>query len=283
MIRNMNTKHRQYKYWVFYITILLIFPFSAKADLKLHFIDVGQGDAILVQCEGENMLIDAGPLEAGKTVHDYLTEKMGVTQLEYVVATHEHDDHLAGMPDALNGLIVQKIYTGKAISLNYWFETILPRVKGKSFSVFRPAEGETFKIGSATVSFIDTPKEAENANDLCLVLRIDYGNNSALLAADLEGDGENYLLHHDQHLQADVLKIGHHGGNTSTSEQFIRSVRPQMAIISVGTGNKHGHPHQEILNRLDKYNVIVYRTDLFGSIILTSDGNEWTTEVLKAR
>ena len=122
---------------------------------------------------------------------------------------------------------------------------------------------------------------AENANDLCIIVRIDYGQNSILLMADMEGEGEQFLLEQQTQLKADILKIGHHGGNTSTSEQFLKAVNPKIAIISVGTDNKHGHPHKEIINRLEKYNVTVYRTGVFGTIILTSNGTEWTVEVSK--
>ena len=121
------------RYGMLFLVILLILPFSALGELKVHIIDVGQGDAILVQCDRQNLLIDAGPVEAGKVVNDYLTNKAGIAQLDYVIATHEHDDHLAGMPDALNDLTVQKIYSGTGIPLSYWFKTVLPKVQGNTF------------------------------------------------------------------------------------------------------------------------------------------------------
>lgn len=254
----------------------------AEADLKLHFMDVGQGDSTLIQCDGMNMLVDAGPETAGKTVHDYLI-KAGVSVLDYVIATHEHDDHLGGMPEALSGLEVGTVYSGGAVPMSYWFGSVLQKVRGNAFSVSKPSGGESFALGGAVVSFFDAMSGFENANDNCLVFRIDYGGNSALFMADLEGEGETYLLNSQANLKADVLKVGHHGGNTSTGEQFLHAVNPQIAVISVGTGNKHGHPDAEVIHRLDQNNVTVYRTDWFGTIVLSSDGKEWTVEVSKAR
>ena len=274
-------RKRYGRFGIILILSLLLLPVFAFGELKIHIIDVGQGDAILVQCDGQNLLIDAGPEEGGKVVNDYLTNKADITHLDYVIATHEHDDHLAGMPEALNGLTVQKIYTGTGIPLSYWFKTVLPKVQGNTFSVVRPTQGEYIELGKATVTFFDQMINAENANDLCITIRIDYGQNSILLMADMEGEGEHFLLEQQAALSADILKVGHHGGNTSTSEQFLKAVSPRIAIISVGTGNKHGHPHKEIINRLEKYNVTMYRTDVFGTIILTSDGAEWTVEVSK--
>lgn len=268
-----------------YVTLLalslLFVPIIAFGELKIHIIDVGQGDAILVQCDGQNLLIDAGPEEAGRVVNDYIINKANITQLDYVIATHEHDDHIAGMPDALNGLTVQNIYSGTGIPLSYWFNAILPKVQGNSFSVVRPTQGERIELGEATITFFDQMTNAENTNDRCITVRIDYGQNSILLMADMEGEGEHFLLEQQTQLKADILKIGHHGGNTSTSEQFLKAVNPKIAIISVGTGNKHGHPHKEIISRLEKYNITIYRTDVFGTIILTSNGKEWTVEVSK--
>ena len=124
---------------------------------------------------------------------------------------------------------------------------------------------------------------SEIPNNLCIVVRLDYGDTSALLTADLEGEGELYLLETGANLKADVLKVGHHGGNTSTTDAFLKAVDPEYAVISVGKGNKHGHPHQETINKLMKRNISIYRTDEFGTIVMTSDGKAWRTEVRKAR
>lgn len=263
--------------------ILCVLPIAVMAELRIHFINVGQGDSILIQCDGETMLVDAGPLEAGSIVNEYIRNTTGIKTLNYVIATHSHDDHLFGMPEALKGLSVEKVYSSPSISLTYWFSEILPRLRNKDMIVVSPLSEETFTLGGAEVQFINTPTASENENDHSIASKIVYGENSVLLMADIEGEAEISMLNAGVNLQADVLKVAHHGGNTSTCDAFLNAVNPQYAVISVGTDNPHGHPHQVVLDRLKKKNVIVYRTDYYGTIIAISDGHEWNFEVMKAR
>lgn len=252
-------------------------------ETKIHFIDVGQGDAILVQCGGENLLIDAGPAEAGATVNSYLKETLGTETLNYVIATHEHDDHIGGMPDALKGLGADLIWSSPAIPMNWWLDKVLPRMKQQDIRIEKPTPFTTFMVGGSIVTFINTTREAANPNDLSLAVRIDFGTSSAILTADIETDAEMNILEKRIPLKAQLLKVAHHGGNTSSSEAFIRAVSPETAVISVGKGNKHGHPHVEPLRCLGKYGVTVYRTDEYGSIICTSGEKGWNVEVRKTR
>lgn len=269
--------------WLLAFICSLILPCIANSELLIHMIDVGQGDAILVQCDGYSMLVDAGPETAGPTVSQYLRETAGLSSLDIVMATHEHDDHLFGMPEALSGLTVGKVYSPKAVPMTYWFSTILPRLKQKELEVVRPFPQETFQLGSASVTFLNVLAESENVNDLSLTVRIDYGKSSALLTGDLEGEAETAMVQAGIPLKADLLKIAHHGGNTSTCDSFLNAVSPQYAVISVGVGNKHGHPHKETLNKLARKNITVYRTDLFGTILCISNGEGWSFKVSKAR
>ena len=269
--------------FVLVILPVLVYASGAFAEFRLHFIDVGQGDSILVQCDGAAMLVDAGPLEAGRVVNDYLKNTAGITSLDYVIATHEHDDHLFGMPDALAGLSVGTVYSSSAIPMSWWFETVMPGLNPSGLSVLYPGPGDSFTLGSAVVTFLNPLVSGASSNDLSLVVRIDRGEASALLAADIEGEAETALVESGALLKADVLKVAHHGGNTSTGEPFLRAVDPILAVISVGEGNKHGHPHAEPLNNLKKRNVTVYRTDQFGTVILSYDGASWSAEVTKAR
>ncbi len=266
---------------LFFLTLLI--PAVTKGEIKVHFIDVGQGDSILVQCDGENLLVDAGPQEAGSKVNAYLKNTAGVTVLKAVVATHEHDDHLFGMPDALSGLLIESIYSPKSIPMTWWFEQVMPRLPQSGLNVIKPNAGDSFRIGEAQVTFLNAMAQSEIPNNLSLVLRIEYRDTSVLLTADLEGDGEIRLLESGTKLASDVLKVAHHGGNTSTTDGFLKAVNPQIAVISVGKGNRHGHPHKETINKLIKQGISIYRTDEFGTIVLTSDGKSWTTEVSKAR
>ena len=265
------------------LSIFLLYPVLASAELKVHFIDVGQGDAILVQCDGESMLVDAGPSDTGEKVNQYLSAGQGLESLDYVIATHEHDDHLYGMQEALRGLSVGHVYTSPAISSSYWFQTILPVLKQDSLEFSYPVLWDSFRLGGAEVTFINPLNDSLNANDRSLVVRIDYGDQAVLLTADIESEAEAAMLAKNIPLKVDVIKVAHHGGNTSGTETFIRAVAPSIAVISVGAGNAHGHPHAEPVRTLEKYGVMIYRTDQFGTVVCTGDGDEWTVDVSKAR
>lgn len=255
----------------------------ANGVAKIHFIDVGQGDAILALCGGESLLIDAGPAEAGPVVNRYLKETLKTNILNYVIATHEHDDHIGGMPAALEGFQVEQIWSSPAIPMSWWLDHILPVTGQQTLRIEKPAPLSSFMLGSAAVTFINTTQEAVNPNDLSLAVRIDNGKSSAILTADIETEAEMNMLGKNVPLKASLLKVAHHGGNTSSSEAFIRAVSPSIAIISVGKGNKHGHPHAEPLRCLEKNGVSVYRTDENGTIICTSADDGWTVEVKKTR
>ena len=268
---------------LFLLIFLLLFPVSCFSELSVHFIDVGEGDSILVLSDGASLLVDAGPQEAGVTVNRYIHDSLGLSGLDYVLATHEHDDHLAGMPGALSGLTVGKIFTSPFVSMTYWLKSILPVLRQGNLELAQPVHLDSFPLGSAIVTFIIPDVNSDNPNNHSIVLRIDDGATSVLLAADIEGEAEIALLEQEINLKTDLLKVAHHGGDTSTCEAFLKAVDPQFAIISVGAGNKHGHPHAGPLNNLKNRNITVYRTDLFGTIIARSNGESWSFEVSKAR
>ncbi len=280
---NEKVKSRQISCCLLLVMMIIVMPKLCYADMKVYFFDVGQGDSILIQCDGHNMLVDAGPQEAGSDINKYLRDVLEISVLDVVIATHEHDDHLFGMPAAVAGLSVGTVYSPTAVPMTYWFEQVLPGLKGKSLKLRKPQTGDAFMLGEAKVIFLNPLQQSENANNLSLVLRLEYGSCSVLLMGDLEGDGEVALLEDHANLKADILKVGHHGGNTSTTDAFLRAVDPAYAVISVGKGNKHGHPHLETINKLKKRGVSIYRTDEFGTIVMTSDGQNWMTEVSKAK
>lgn len=266
-----------------FLGLLLLLPALAGAELKVYFLDVGQGDAVLVCCDGETLLVDAGPAEAGAAVNRFLRDTLGMDGVGCVIATHAHDDHLAGMAEALRGLTAGHIYSSRAVSSSYWFGTVLPVLRQDSLEVSFPGFQDSFSLGGAAVTFINPLSAAGNANDLSLAVRIEYGENTVLLTADIEAEAEAAILESGVPLRSTLLKVAHHGGDTSSTEAFIRAAAPEIAVISVGAGNAHGHPHPDPLRILDKYNVKVYRTDLFGTVVCTGDGTSWTTEVSKAR
>ena len=224
--------------------------------LEVHFIDVGQADAALVICDGHYMLIDGGNAEDSDLVYAYL-ERHGAKRLDYMVASHAHEDHIGGLSGALN-------YAAVDVAL-------CPVTEYSS---------KVFTLGSAQVEILGPVREYDETNDTSIVLRIDYGRTSFLFTGDMETGPERDLIEAGANLKATVLKAGHHGSDTSSSYQFLREVMPQDVVIPVGEGNSYGHPSDEVLSRYRDLGAEVYRTDMQGHVIARSDGNTvtFTTE-----
>ena len=252
------------------------------AELRVYFLDVGQGDAIILSCDGQYALVDAGPTDAGPFVNHFLKENLGISKLDKVIATHNHDDHIGGMPAALDGLTVDMILTSPTVSLFYWFDNIQPILRQETLEVDIPAAGDTLQLGETLLTFLNTDNPELSVNNRSTVIRMDYGNTSFLLVGDAESDEEQLLLNSGVDLSADILKIGHHGGLGSTGLDFLNAISPKYAIISVGANNDHGHPAQETLTLLENHNVEIYRTDLHGTVTCISDGETVTVEITKA-
>lgn len=242
----------------------------AGSTFSIHFIDVGQADAALVECDGHYMLIDGGNKADSNVVYTVL-KNAGVTHLDIVVGTHAHEDHIGGIPGAFNyasadlTLCPVTSYDSDAFTdfARYAIE------KGGGITV--PAVGDTYPLGSAEVRILGV-NGGSDTNDTSIVLKIQYGDTSFLFAGDAEREAEQAILNSGADLSATVLKVGHHGSDTSTTYPFLREVMPTYAIISVGTGNSYGHPTDDTLSRLRDADVAVYRTDLQGDIFATSDG-----------
>lgn len=252
------------------------------AELRVWFLDVGQGDAIVLSCDEQVILVDAGTIDAGPSVNRFLREDLGINKLNAVIATHNHDDHIGGMPAALTGLMTDIVFSSPSVSVFYWFDNVMPNLLQDSLNVQAPVQGDTFQLGEAVLTFLSRDDPSLNPNNRSLVIRVDYGNTSLLLTGDAESDEETQLLETDCNIKADVLKIAHHGGLGSTGSNFLTAVSPEYAIISVGTGNDFGHPADETLRLLGDSDIQVYRTDLYGTVICTSDGENITIEITKA-
>lgn len=245
-------------------------PTNTGSTFSIHFIDVGQADSALVECDGHYMLIDGGNKADSNVVYSVL-QKAGVKKLDIVVGTHAHEDHIGGLPGAFNyttanlTLCPVQTYSSNAFSdfANY------ANQKGSGITV--PKVGNTYALGSATVKILGVNGDSD-VNNTSIVLRIDYGQTSFLFTGDAEREAEQVILNSGANLKATVLKVGHHGSDTSTTYPFLREIMPQYAVISVGTGNSYGHPTEDTLSRLRDADVKVFRTDLQGDIYCTSDG-----------
>ena len=242
---------------------------------QVHFIDVGQADSALVICDGHYMLIDGGNAEDSDLIYAYL-ERHGADHLDYMVATHAHEDHIGGLSGALNYAAVDVAYCPVTEYSTKVFQNMVKYLgeQGKSLTV--PEPGEQFSLGSAQVEILGPVKEYSDTNNTSIVLRIDYGETSFLFTGDMETGAERDLIDSGADLRATVLKAGHHGSDTSTGYQFLREVSPQYTVISVGEGNKYGHPSDEVLSRFRDAGTEVYRTDMQGHIIAESDGKTVT-------
>ena len=242
---------------------------------EVHFIDVGQADSALVICDGHYMLIDGGNAEDSDLVYSYL-ERHGAKHLDCMVASHAHEDHIGGLSGALNYATVDTALCPVTEGDTKVFRDMVRFLgeQGKSLTV--PAPGDKFSLGSAQVEILGPVTKYDDTNDTSIVLRIDYGETSFLFTGDMEKGAEADLLDSGANVRATVLKAGHHGSDTSSSYRFIREVSPKYAVLSVGTGNKYGHPSDEVLSRFRDAGTEVYRTDMQGHVIAVSDGKTVT-------
>lgn len=245
---------------------------GGKNQLKIHYIDVGQADSILIQNEGKNMLIDAGNNDDDELVADYL-KKNNVTKIDYLVGTHPHEDHIGGLDYIINNFQIEKVLMPKKISTTKTFRDVVEAAKRKNLKFTVPKVGETFNLGEAKCTVLAPDKEYEDANNNSIVIKLQYGNNKFLFTGDAESVSEEAMLSKNLDLSADVLKLGHHGSRTSSSDKFLNAVKPKFAIVSCGKNNDYGHPHKETMKKMKERNIKVYRTDESGTIVVTSDGN----------
>lgn len=241
-----------------------------EEELSVYFIDVGQADSILVTNKAEAMLIDAGNNEDGQDVVNFIKEK-GITKLNYVIGTHPHEDHIGGLDDVINSDIeIENVFMPKIQTNTKTFEDVLDAIENKNLSITAPSKGDNFKIGDANCQVMtDSILDKNNLNLSSIVIRLEYGNNSFLFMGDSEEENEKTITWP----KTDVLKVGHHGSNTSSSESFLNQVKPTYAVIMVGKNNSYGLPKESILQRLKNVSSQIYRTDEMGTIEITSNGN----------
>ena len=251
-------------------------------SFEIHFMDVGEADAALILCDGAAMLIDGGNSDDSRLMYSYLEQRQ-INHLEYIICTHAHEDHVGGLAGALNYATVGKAYCSTAEFDSHAFESFQKYLERQGVSIEVPLAGETFLLGSAEVKILGPVCPSENLNNMSIVVWIQYGETSFLFAGDAEWEEEQDILWSDQELKSTVLKVGHHGSDTATSEAWLEAIGPEYAVISVGADNTYGHPHQSVLDRLQKARVPIYRTDELGHIICRSDGVKVVFETEKPR
>ena len=245
-------------------------PISGNG-LTVHFIDVGQADCALLECDGKYMIIDGGNVEDGQLVVSYL-KRLGVETIDRVVCSHAHEDHVGGLAGALNYATVDKALCSVSSFDSETFDNFVVYLSKQGKEITIPKAGDVFALGSAQVQVIGPVQESEEPNNMSLVLRVVYGNTSFLFTGDAEREEEQDILAAGYEMDSTVLKVGHHGSENSTTYPFLREIMPEYAVISVGEGNVYGHPTEAALSRLRDVGANILRTDTCGNIVCTSDG-----------
>lgn len=270
-------KRRGFFFFIGFVAFVMVSVYSQafaewEENLTIHFIDVGQADATVLLCGGEVLMIDGGNPSDSSLVFSYLRNTLGIDHIDYMIATHPHDDHIGGLAAALNACSVGVLYSPISKYDSESFEHLLKYADKHNLSITVPQAGDEFKLGNATVQIISPIKHYGNINDMSISVRITHGSNSFLFTGDAEWDAEHDMVNSEFFLKSTLLHVGHHGSNTSSSYVFLREVMPEYAVISVGIDNPYDHPSENTLSRLQDTGARIFRTDIHGDIICTSDG-----------
>lgn len=242
-------------------------PPAADGRLELRFLDVGQGDSTLVVCDGHAMLIDGGPAKSSDRIYATL-KQLQIEHLDYIVATHPHNDHVGGLSGALNYASVGTALSPVPEADGRAFQSFLKYLRQQDVEITVPSPGDTFSLGSASFTVLAPLDMVSEMNSNSIVLRLTYGGFHALFTGDAESDEEQSILQSGCDLQSDVLKVGHHGGSDACGEDWLRKVSPKVSVISSGAGNEYGHPSEQTIRRLESSGSEVLRTDQLGDILI---------------
>ena len=287
-------KHKGYKALKIILTISAIIisisfltqnnNVNYENKMIIHYIDVWQGDCILIQVNNKNLLIDSGPSSNRKDLLNYL-EKLNIKKFDYIIATHPHEDHIGNMDTIIKRYNIGSFYSPKVITSSTTFENMISALVDKNLKINVLKKGvKGIDLGKNTEIEVFSPLEnisSDNLNDYSPIIKITFFNNSFLFTGDAEISTEDTVLSQNNNLNCDILKVGHHGSSTSTSTDFLISTNPSVAIISVGKNNSYGHPTSETLSLLNSYNIRTIRTDINGTVIAISDGKNINISTVK--
>lgn len=277
-------------FWVI-IFLFLVIVFIKEASynnfanekLVISYLDVGQGDCAFIELpNGKSVLIDSGNYENAYDIINFIKQS-GTYTLYYVIATHPHADHIGSMAEIINTFNVKNFYMPKAYHTTTTFENLLDTIDAKGLTIQTAKAGKTiFKFGSVKAEFLAPNSQGyDNLNDYSAVIMLTYNNKKFLFMGDAQKQSENEILSAGFDVAADVIKVGHHGSDTSSTQNFIKAVNPSIAVISVGSDNSYGHPDKLVLTTLSQSNAQVWRTDEKGTIIVTCDGVNITLSNIK--
>ena len=254
---------------------------SEDVDVSVHFIDVGQADCAVIKSPYGNILIDAGFYENVSDTIEYINS-LGIEEFEYAIFTHPHSDHIGGASELLDTYKFTNVIMPDAVSVSYSYEKMLESLEKENCDIIEGEFGKTFVLGEELKIELLAPVKdyssiPDELNNTSVVARISYGEVSFLFTGDAEISSELDMLYNDlPKLNADILKVGHHGSSTSSCEDFLYSVSPDVAIISAGENNDYGHPHREVVKGLQKIGAKMYVTYEVGNIVVTTDGKTYS-------
>ncbi|WP_066715495.1 ComEC/Rec2 family competence protein [Clostridium sp. Marseille-P299] len=249
------------------------------ANLKVHFIDVGQADCILIESSNQYMLVDAGNNADEELIISYLNN-LGIKRLEYVIGTHPHEDHIGSLDAVIRNYEIGKVILPEKEHTTKTFENVLDAIEEKNLKITKPKVGDKYEIGDASFVIIAPNNDyGDELNNWSVGIKLTLEDTSFVMCGDAEKEAEEDILSNGIDLKADVLKLGHHGSRTSSSKDFVDAVDPSYIVITCGADNSYGHPHKETMKWLKKRGIPFFRTDKQGTIIATSDGDEITWNV----
>lgn len=261
------------------ILIFLLVETKEKKDknldeLEITYIDIGQGNAVLVKSKNENLLIDGGNRANSRYYYNYIKNK-NLKKIDYMIASHYDEDHIAGLISILENYKVLNVLSPAYKKDTKIYNSFKKSLSNSNANIINPIQGDSFNLGDAKVKIL-WPKVYKDGvdNDNFIVVKITYRNMKFLFPADASKDVEDQLIYSGYNLKSDVLMVGHHGSKYSTSKEFLKEVRPKLAIISVGKNNRYKHPSKEVIKLLNSENIKILRTDLDGNITIKCDGNK---------
>ena len=244
---------------------------NVEGQLVVHMIDVGQADCFLLIQDSMTTLVDCGTRSTGKNAVVYL-QQLGISKLDYVIGTHPHDDHMGGMYDVITnfeiGTVVIPDSRNGDITSN-WYLKLMNELNTGNYKIHYAQEGDVFNLESAVMQVLAAETDVSNTNNYSIVLKVSFGQMDMIMTGDAETEIEKKILESGINIEAEILKLGHHGSDTSNSELFLDAINPEYGLISCGVGNKYEHPIKEIMERLKERNIEVYRTDESGSVVIT--------------
>lgn len=243
---------------------------NIEENIKIYFIDVGEADSTLIYNNGEYSLIDAGNNKDGKKLVNYF-KSLGITKFKYVITTHVHEDHIGGMDNIIREFPIEHFLIPDTKVDNLTYTEVIKELNNKNITIETPNIDDTFNMEEVNFKVLSIGNDLENLNDTSIVLKANYKNTNYIFMADATKNVEDKIINKD--IKSNLIKISHHGSYDSTGLKFLEKVNPDYAIISVEKDNDYHFPHNVVLNNLNKLNIKLYRTDLDGTIIASSDGN----------